>query len=199
MWSVIICSFVYNPIYFSSNSACSKVHLNFDVRMYGSVRHPSLLMKSISSSQCLTSLYAAWSWFGDKTISLPFDIRQITTMNVVFGNSGRLLLAVLLARSPKSIAGRLLPHFPFFLTFRISLAHFFKIISTHFRRIHSALSKISNGSQVSSVSKKSATTVAQCRGPFLSCFNQFCPQIMDQCFFPKNPATHTFFHLLNAL
>jgi len=133
MGSVMICSFVYNPIYSSSNSACSNVHLNFDVRMYGSVGRPFLLMKSISSSQCLTSVYAAWSWLGDRTISLPFDTRQITTMNVVFGNSGRLLLAFLLARSPKSVAGRLLPRLPFFLASRISLAHLFTNISTHCR------------------------------------------------------------------
>jgi len=199
MGSVIIWSFVYNPIYSSSNWACSNVHLNFDVRMYGSVGRLFLLMKSISSSQCLTSVYVALSGFGDRTISLPFDTRQITTMNVVFGNSGRLLLSFLLASSPESIAGRLLPRLSFFLASRISLAHFSKNISTHCRRIHSALSKLSNGSQLSNVSKKSATAVSQCRGPSLSCSNRFCPRIMDRCFFSRNPATHTFFHLLNAL
>jgi len=197
--SSIICSFVYYPIYSSSKLACSNVHLNFDVRMYGTVGRPFLLMKSISSSLCLTSVYAAWSWFGDRTISMPFDTRQITTMNVLFGNSGRLILAVLLTHSPKSVAGRLLPRFPFFLASRISLAHFFQNISPHCRRLHLALSKVSNGSQVSNVSKKSATAVSQCRGPSLSCFNQFCPRIMDRCFFSRNPATHTSFHLLNAL
>jgi hypothetical protein len=45
----------------------------------------------------------------------PFGTRQITIMKVVFGNSGRLPLAFLHTRSPKSIAGRLMPHLPFFL------------------------------------------------------------------------------------
>jgi hypothetical protein len=57
--SVIICPFVYNPIYSSSNWSCSKVHLNLNVRVYGSFMRPFMLMKSISSSWCLTSGYAA--------------------------------------------------------------------------------------------------------------------------------------------
>jgi hypothetical protein len=175
------------------------VHLNLDVRVYGSFRRPFLLMKSISSYQCLTSIYAAWSSFGDRTRSWPFDTRQITAMNVVFGNSGRLLLPFLLAHSPKSVTGHLLPGLPFFLASQISLAHFIRNISTHCRRSNLALSKLSQGNQVSNVSKKSATAVTQCRGPSLSCFKRFCPRIMDQCFFSSNPATHPFFHLLNAL
>jgi len=42
MWSIIICPFVHNPLYFSSNSSCSKVHLNIDVIMYGFFGHPFL-------------------------------------------------------------------------------------------------------------------------------------------------------------
>jgi hypothetical protein len=34
--------------------------------VYGSFGHPFLLMKSISSSQCLSSVYAASNWFGDR-------------------------------------------------------------------------------------------------------------------------------------
>jgi hypothetical protein len=120
-------------------------------------------------------------------------------MKVVFGNSGRFPLAFLPARSTKSVAGWLLPRVPFFLASQTSLAHFFTNISTYCRRIHSALSKFSKGSQVSKVSKKSATAVSQCRGPSRSCFRRFCPQIMDRCLFSRNPATHTFFHLLKAL
>jgi hypothetical protein len=120
-------------------------------------------------------------------------------MKVVFGNSGRLPLAYLPARSPKSVAGRLLPALPFFLASRTSFAHFFKNLSTHCCRIHSALSKFYKGSQVSKVSRKSATADSQCRGPSRSCFRQFCPRIIDRCFFSKNPATQTFFHLLNVL
>src|SRR5882757_546466 len=199
MGSLIIWPCLYIPIYSSSNSSCSKVHLNIDLRMYGSFGPPFLSMKSTNSSQCLTSVYEAWSCFGARTISLPFDTQLIITVNVVFGNSGRLLLAFLAGCSPKSVAGHLLPRLPFFLASRISLAHFFKNISTHCRRIHSALSKLTNGSQVSNVAKKSATAVSQCRGPSRTCFNWFYPRIMDRCFFSRNPATHTFFHLLNAL
>ena len=120
-------------------------------------------------------------------------------MNDVFGHSGRLLLAFLPAHFPKSIASRLLPHLLFFLAFRISLAHCFRNISTYCRRIHSALSKLTNGSQVSNVTNKSATTAIQWRGPPRNCFNRFCPGTMDRCFFSKNPTTYSFFHLLNAL
>jgi len=148
MGSVIICSFVYNPIYFSSNSACCNVHLNFDVSMYGYVRRAFVLMKSISSSQWLTSVYAAWSWFRDRMILLQFDTQHITTMIILFGNSGRLLLAVLLARSPKSVASHMLSRLRFFLAAQIFLAHFFHNIPTHCWWIHSALSKLYYGSQV---------------------------------------------------
>jgi len=199
MGSLIICLCVNIPIYFSSNSSCSKVHLNIDVRMYGSFRPLFLSMKSTNSSQCLTSVYKAWSCLGARTISLPFDTQWIITVNVVFGISGRLLLTILPTRSPKSVAGRLLPRHPFFLAFRISLAHLFKIISTHCRQIHSTLLKLTNSSQFSNVAKISATAVSQCRSPSRTCFNRFYPQIMDRCLFSRNPATHTFFHLLNAL
>jgi len=156
-------------------------------------------MKSISSSQCLTSVYEAWSCMLDVGLLLPFGTRRITTMKVVFGNSGTLPPTFLLACSPNSVAGRLLPRLPFFLASRTLLAHFFRNISTHCRRIHSALLKFSKGSHFLKVSKKSATAVSQCRGPSNCCFKQFCPRIMDRCFFSRNPATHTFFHLLNAL
>jgi len=145
MGSIIIYPCVYNPIYSSSNSSCSKVHLNIDVIMYGSFGPPFLSMKSISSSQCLTSVYEAWSCLGARTISLPFDTQLITTMNVVVGYWGRLLLAILLACLPKSVTGCLLHLLPFFLASRISLAHLFKNISTHCRRIHSSIIEIIQG------------------------------------------------------
>jgi len=50
MGSSIICPCVYIPIYSSSNSSCSKVQLNIDVRMYGSFGPPFLSMKSTNSS-----------------------------------------------------------------------------------------------------------------------------------------------------
>jgi hypothetical protein len=177
--SIIICPFVYNPIYSSSNWSFSKVHLNLNVTVYGSFMRPFMLMKSISYSWCLTLGYVAWSWFVDSTISWPFDTWQITTMNVLFGLSGRLLLAMLLARSPKSVSGPLLPLVGFFLASQISHAHFCRNGFTNCERIHSALSKLSKGNQVLNVFKIFPTTVSQCRGQPLSCFNQFCPQIID--------------------
>jgi len=101
-------------------------------------------------------------------------------------------------RALKSVSGCLLPCHLFFLTSHHSLAHFVTNISTQCRRIHSALSKLPTSSQLSNLSNKSATAVSQCRGPSVSCVQQFCPQIMDQYLFLRNPATHTFFHLLNT-
>ena len=119
-------------------------------------------------------------------------------MNVGFGNSGRLPLAVLPTCSPKSVAGCLLPRLAFLLAFQTSLAHFFKNTSTHCCRISSTLLKFSKDSQVLKVSKKSATAVSQCRGPSHSCFRWFYPRIVDRCFL-RHPGTHSFFHLLKAL
>jgi len=126
MRSIIICPCVYNPIYYSFNSSCSKVYCNIDVRMYGTFGAPFLWMKSISSSQWLTLVYEAWSCSGDRMISFPFDSQRITTMNVVYCNSGRLLLSSLPTCSPKSVTGRSLPCFPHVLTSQILVAQFFK-------------------------------------------------------------------------
>ena len=145
--SIISYPFVYNRIYSSSNSSCSKVYLNLNIRISGPFGHPFLLMKSISFSQCLTSVYVAWSWFGDRTILLAFNTWHITTMKVVFGSSGRILVIFLLMRSPTSVAGHMLPYLPVFLNSRTSLAHFLKNISTHCRIIDSVLSKLSNGTR----------------------------------------------------
>jgi len=140
------------------------------VRQYGSFGPQFFSMKSISSSQCLTSVYQAWRWMLGVRSLLPFGTRRMTTRKVVFGNSGELPLAFLTVRSPESIAGRLLPHLPFSLASQTLLAQLFKNISTHCRRIHSALSKFSKGSHFSKVSKKSATAVSQFRGPSRCCF-----------------------------
>jgi hypothetical protein len=161
--------------------------------------HNFFSMKSITSSQCLTSVYEALSCMLDVGSLLPFGIQQITTRKVLFGNSGTLPLPLLPACSPKSVADHLLPRLPFFLASPTSLTHFFRNMSTHCRRIHSALSKFSKGSHYLKVTKKSATAISQRRGPSHCCFKRFCPGIMDRCFFSRNPTTHTFFHLLNAL
>jgi len=103
MGLLIICPHVYDPIYSSSNSACSKVHWNIDDSMYTSFGLGILSMKSTCSSQRPISIYEAWSCLEVRTKSLPFDTQQITTMNVVFGNSWRSLLAFLPMRSTKSV------------------------------------------------------------------------------------------------
>jgi hypothetical protein len=64
---------------------------------------------------------------------LPFGICRITTMKVVFGNSGMFPLAVLYMHDPKSVAGPLLHRLPFCVASPTSLAHFMKNISTHYR------------------------------------------------------------------
>jgi len=161
MQSLIICPSVYIPIYSSSNSSCSKVHLNINLRKYGSFGPPFLLIKSTNCSQCLTSVNEACRCLGARTISLPLDTQLIITINIVFGNSGRLLLAFCPARCPKSVAGRLLPRLLFFLASEILLAHFFKNISTRCQQIYSAVLKLTNGSHVLNVAKISATAVSQ--------------------------------------
>ena len=164
MGSLIICPCVYNPIYsssYSSYSSYSTVHLNIDVNMYGSFGPPCLSMKSTNSSHCVISVYEAWSCLGAETTSLPFDTQQIITVNVLFGNSVRVLVAFSPTCSPKSVAGCLWPGLPFILASQMLLAQWFKNISTHCWRIHSTLSKLTNGSQFLNVAKKSATTVSE--------------------------------------
>jgi len=94
MRSIVICQWEYNPIYSLSKWFWSKVYLSIDVTMYGSFGWPFLSMNSTISSQCLKSVHEAWSYLGDRTISLPFNTQQITTMNVIFGTSGNWILAV---------------------------------------------------------------------------------------------------------
>jgi len=197
--SFIIWPSAYNPIYSLSNASCIKLHLYIAVRQYGTFGPQFCSMNSVSFSQCLTSVYEAWSCFLDVWSLILFATQRIPTVTVVFANSRMLPLAFLPVRSPRSVTGRILLHLPFFLASWTLLAHRLKIISTHCRRIHSALFKLSNGSKVSKVSKKSAPVIAQCSGLSRSCFKPFCPPKMDPSFFPRNPATHTFFHLLKAL
>jgi len=197
--SIILCPVLHYPIYTSSNLAHSRVHLNINVIMYGYFGPPFLFMKSINSFQCLTSVYKAWSCLGARIISSQFNTKRITIMNVVFRKSGRLILTILLIHSPKSVAGNLLPQLSFYFASQTFLAHIFKNISTNSRQIHSAISKLSNGSQFSNVCKWSSPTISQCRDPSWSCCKWFCPRIMDWCFFSRHPTIHTSFHLLNPL
>ena len=112
-WEISLC--IYNTTYSSSNSSHSKVHWNLEHGINGAFRPLLLLMKSISSSQCPTFEYGTGSCIGHLRLALPSNTHQITTMNIVFGNSGKLLLIFLPALSPKSIAGCLLSCFPSFL------------------------------------------------------------------------------------
>jgi len=131
MGSVIICLFVCNPILSLSNSSSFKVYLNYDVTMYGYFGCPCLSMKSISSSQCLISVYNVWSWFVHRIISSQLDTQRITTLNIVFRKSVRWPRAYSPTCSLKSITRRMLPCLSIFLGSWISRANFVKNISTH--------------------------------------------------------------------
>jgi len=199
MGTLIICLCLYIPIYCSSNLSCSKEYWKINLSMYTSSEPPYWSMKSTNSSQCLASVYEAWSGLGARTISLPFDTQWIITVNVVSGNTGRLLLAILPARSLNCIAGYLLPCLPLIHASQISLARVFRNISTYCGRIHTPLLKLTDYSKIMNIAKNPAIDISQCMGPSRTCFNQFCPRIMDRCFFFKNLTSHTFFHLSNAL
>jgi len=199
MGSFIICWCVHNPIQSFSNSSCSQINFNIDVRMDGSFGPLFLSMKSISSYQCVTSVYEAWRCWGDISLRLPFNLPQITNMNGLSGNSGRLLLMFFPTGSPKSVTGSLMPLLSFSVTSWISLAHFWQHFPTYCHQTNWALSKLSNGRQFSNVAKKSGTLVLMCSSPSRSSFKQFCPQIIDEYSVSIIPATNTFFHLLNAL
>jgi hypothetical protein len=127
----------------------------FAVRPYGSFGLPFCSMKSFSSSQCLTSVYKAWSCMLDFWSLLLFGTQRITTMTIVFGNSGRIPLAVLPARLPKSVTGHLLQGLSFFPASRTSLEHVLSNIFSHCGGIHSRLLKFSKCSQVLTVYKNS--------------------------------------------
>jgi len=165
MWqyigSIIICPAVNNSKYSLSNLFCSEMHLNINVRIYSSFWSVVLLMKQMSISQCLTSLYDTWSGLGYRIISLQFNTQRISTMNIDYYHTGRLPLTCLPTRSHKTVAAHWLPCVPSFLTFKIFLPHFFQIISTHCFQIYSEFWKLPNGSQFSNVFKKSPTTVSQ--------------------------------------
>jgi len=135
MRSLIICPLVYDPIYSSSNLYCSKM---FFKAMYGTFGPPFLSMELTNYSQCLTSVYEAHSCLGPWALSFPFNTQRIIPMNVVFCNSGRLLLDKLPVHFPKCITSHLLPRLPFILTSQNSFAHCFQNISTDCQRIHSA-------------------------------------------------------------
>ena len=78
-WGFIICSGAYNPMYSSSNSFCIKFHLYITVRHYCSFGLQLDSMKSISSSQYLTSVHGACNWLLDVWSLLPFRTWRITT------------------------------------------------------------------------------------------------------------------------
>jgi len=179
MGSIMICPSEYNHICCVCNSSCFKVHLDIDDRIYGSFGSPIFLIQSINTSHRPTLVYEIWNCFGDRTVSLPLDTQQITTLNHVFANLERLFLTGFCTLSHKSEAGCLSPSLSFFLPTRNLLSYFFNTISTHCCQIHSALSKLTNGSQFVIVSWKFATGVSQCGIPPWSCLKQFLPQTME--------------------
>jgi len=114
-----------------------------------------------SSPQWLRSVYEIWCSLRVRTISVPFDTQWITTMNNVFGNTGRELRSLLPAHSCNSVGTFFFPCLPSIHAFRNSLAHFMKDISTCWCVIHAVLSTLSNSSQFWIVPKQS-TTSAKC-------------------------------------
>ena len=112
------------------HSACSGASGRFwNYQCYCSEKLSHWVMTFKPFHILLMSVYKAWRCMGARTKSWPFDTQRIIPVNLVFGNSGRLLLAFLPARSLKSVASHMLPRLPLFLAFRISLALVFKHIS----------------------------------------------------------------------
>jgi hypothetical protein len=72
-----------------------EIQLNIDVEIHGYLRPEILWVKSISFFQCLRSGCMVSGELECTTISLPFDTRQSTNRNSIFGTSGRLLFALL--------------------------------------------------------------------------------------------------------
>jgi len=199
MGAIIPVPFAYNSIHISCKVSSPILYMNIHVWKYGSFRPLFLLIISISSSQCLTTIYEAMCHLGDWIILQHVDSQPIATINVFIRNSGWLGYVILPTHSPKSIAGLLLTCLPCFLNFQIWHIHIFKTIYKNCTNIDSAILKISDGTQFLNVAKQSATAVSQYRGSSqISCL-MFCCLIMYWCFVWKNPATHIFFHLWNAL
>jgi len=76
----IICLGGYNSTCCWWISSCVKEHLYMEVRMNDSVRQQSLLMKSIHSSKCLTSVNEAWSCLADVLSLSQFGTQCISTL-----------------------------------------------------------------------------------------------------------------------
>jgi len=144
------------------------------------------------------SVYAAYSCLPDVWSLSHFGTQGITTLKVVFCNSWRLPLALWHGRSRKSVTGCMVPCFPFVIASWTMHAHVFPNISIHCHWNHTPLSKFSNRSPFSQVTIQSPTGVPQYWGSFQSCLKWVCLWIMHWCFFSRNPATNTFFHLLNV-
>jgi len=128
-----------------------------------------------------------------------FSTQPITTMKGVFGDSGRLPFACVPTLRPESITSCLLPCLPFFLASQRSLAHLCWNILIQYHRTHLVFSMFSNCGHISTLTKQSASSILQCRGPSQCCFKWSSPLIIHRCIFLGNPATHPFFHLLNVL
>jgi len=84
---------------------------------------------------------------------------------------------------PKSVTSYVLSQRPFPIASPTLPAHLFRNISIQWHQIHSAWSKLFNGSQMSQVSKEYVTIVTLGNRLLWSWFEQLCPCIMYQCFF----------------
>lgn len=150
-------------------------------------------------SQCMPSVYKAGSSLQNIRLLLLLDLWRITIMNVVIGNTWRLLPSSLPARLRQSIADDLVLCLPFFLDNQIMPKYVDKTITIQCCEINSELSKVAIGSMFSNDTKHAETNVIMWRGPSRICYGMFCLQILPYCFFSTNQATYTFFHLLNTL
>ena len=168
MGSSIICPWVDNSIFSWFYLSCIEVHSNIEVRIYGSFRSPLCSMNGISFSLCLTSMHEAWSCLRDIRLMLSFRTLQITTLKVVFGTSGRLLLPILAVHSSKSVTGWLLPCVPFWVVFWTLQCFKNRLINLCSNQL--SLTRTFHWMPVLEWWKIPATTISPGMGPCRSCF-----------------------------
>jgi len=99
------------------------------------------------------------SFLGDIRLLLLFDTQWNTTINVAFGNSGRLLVICVSACSAKSATGHLLPCHPCFPTYGYWVVDFLIYILIHRSLIHTVLTQYLNSSMFQNVAKMLATAI----------------------------------------
>jgi len=168
-----------------SSMSCSKVHWNIVVWMYGTFGPQFLSMKSIHSSQFLSSGYNAWSYIGDARLSLLCGTRWMANITTMDGNSRTIFSTLLPMLSPKPSTCHWLSHLWWLLNSQSLISMYFKSISIQCWWIHSALSKCYNCRQFSNVTKESATAVSRCRVDPKTVSHGFAPRQCPDAFSPK--------------